>query len=337
MSGQLQREPEGPAPEGQPAAGNIVPGQAAAGPLGALPGEGPAGTEDLATGLPVGKAKSMFRLGFEVFVQNKLAIAGIIVVVIAVLFCFVGPYFYRTDQIHVELLNVNLPPGPGHPLGTDSSGYDQLGRLMVGGQASLEVGFAAAAIATIIGTLWGAIAGFFGGIVDAVMMRIVDAILSIPILFLLLFLVTIVQPSIPVMIFVLGLTAWLIPARLVRGESLTLRVREYVQVVRVMGGSSWRSVLRHIMPNVIGTVIVNATFQVADAILLIAYLGYLGLGISPPATDWGGMLSNGTQSIFTNYWWLIYPPGLAIILVVVAVNLVGDGLRDSVEVRLQRR
>jgi peptide/nickel transport system permease protein len=104
-----------------------------------------------------------------------------------------------------------------------------------------------------------------------------------------------------------------------------------------MGGSSWRSVSRHIMPNVLGTVIVNATFQVADAILLVAYLGYLGLGISPPATDWGGMLSNGTQYVFLNYWWLIYPPGLAIIIVVVAVNLVGDGLRDSVEVRLQRR
>jgi peptide/nickel transport system permease protein len=291
----------------------------------------------LPTGLPVGKPKSMFRLGFEVFIQNRLAIAGLVVVILAVAFCFLGPLVYPTNQTTVDLLNVNLPPGPGHPLGTDGAGYDQLGRMMIGGQASLIVGFAAAAIATVIGTIWGAVAGFFGGFVDGIMMRIVDAILSIPILFLLLFLVTIVQPSIPVMIFVLGVTAWLIPARLVRGESLTLRVREYVQAVRVMGGSSSRSVFKHIMPNVVGTVIVNATFQVADAILLVAYLGYLGLGIAPPATDWGGMLSDGTQNIFTNYWWLIYPPGVAIILVVVAVNLVGDGLRDSVEVRLQRR
>lgn len=290
-----------------------------------------------ATGLPAGKPRSMFSLGFEVFIQNKLAIVGIVVLALAVLFCFVGPLLYRTDQVTVDLLNVNLPPGPGHPLGTDETGYDQLGRLMVGGQVSLAIGFAAAVIATIVGTVWGTVAGFFGGWVDSVMMRLVDALLSIPILFLLLFLVTIVTPSVPVMIFVLGLTAWLVPARLVRGESLTLRVREYVQAVRVMGGSSWHSVLRHIMPNVIGTVIVNATFQVADAILLIAYLGYLGLGISPPATDWGAMLSNGTNFVFTNYWWLIYPPGFAIIIVVVAVNLVGDGLRDSVEVRLQRR
>lgn len=290
-----------------------------------------------ATGLPTGKAKSMFRLGFEVFVQNKLAVAGLVVLVLAALFCFLGPVLYPTNQVTVNLLSVNLPPGPGHPLGTDETGYDQLGRLMTGGQVSLMIGFAAAIIATVIGTLWGAIAGFFGGWIDAVMMRIVDALLSIPILFLLLFLVTIVKPSVPVMIFVLGLTAWLVPARLVRGESLTLRVRDYVQAVKVMGGSSWHSVVRHIMPNVLGTVIVNTTFQVADAILLIAYLGYLGLGISPPATDWGGMLSDGSAFVFTNYWWLIYPPGIAIIVVVVAVNLIGDGLRDSVEVRLQRR
>jgi peptide/nickel transport system permease protein len=288
-------------------------------------------------GLPVGKPRSMFRLAAAVFVQNRLAVGGLVVLALLVLFCFLGPVLYSTDQVHVNLAQASLPPGPGHPLGTDENGYDQLGRLMVGGRVSLEIGFAAAAIATAVGTLWGAVSGFFGGIVDAVMMRVVDALLSIPILFLLLFLVTIVKPSTTVMIVVLGLTAWLIPARLVRGESLTLRVREYVQAVRMMGGSSRRVVLRHIVPNVAGTVIVNATFQVADAILLIAYLGYLGLGISPPATDWGGMLSNGTNFIFPNYWWLIYPPGIAIIVVVVAVNFVGDGLRDAVEVRLRRR
>lgn len=292
---------------------------------------------DATSGVLHGRPKSLFRLGFEVFIQNRLAIVGLAVLALAVLFCFVGPLVYPTDQVTVDLASANLPPGPGHPLGTDGSGYDVLGRLMVGGQTSLIVGLSAAAIATVIGTVWGAIAGFFGGVVDGVMMRIVDAILAIPILFLLLFLVTIVRPSLTVMIFVIGLTAWLVPARLVRGESLTLRVREYVQAVRVMGGSSWRAVSRHIMPNVVGTVIVNATFQVADAILLVAYLGYLGLGISPPATDWGAMLSNGTQYVFLNYWWLIYPAGLAIIVVVVAVNLVGDGLRDAVEVRLQRR
>ena len=313
-------------------------------PIGELAADGPLIPADSPapmaanTGLPSGKAKSMFRLGGEVFLQNRLAIVGLFVLLIAILFCFLGPVFYHTNQINTDLLSANLSPGaPVHPLGTDQNGYDQLGRLMVGGQTSLEIGFAAAAIATVVGTLWGAISGFFGGFVDSVMMRVVDALLAIPTLFLLLFLVTIVRPDTTVLIIVLGLSAWLVPARLVRGESLTIRVREYVQAVRVMGGSSWRAVLRHILPNVAGTVIVNATFQVADAILLIAYLGYLGLGISPPSTDWGGMLSDGTNFIFTNYWWLIYPPGIAIVLVVVAVNFVGDGLRDAVEVRLQRR
>ena len=292
---------------------------------------------ELRTGLPSGKPKSMFRLGYEVFVQNKLAVVGLIILAFFILFCFVGPLVYHTNQVNTDLSNANQPPGGGHPLGTDSDGYDQLGRLMAGGQISLIVGFAAAAVATVVGTFWGAIAGFFGGWVDAIMMRIVDSLLSIPVLFLLLVLVGMVRPNVGVMILVLGLTSWLVPSRLVRGESLSLRTREYVQAVRVMGGSSWRSVSRHIIPNVAGTVIVNATFQVADAILLIAYLGYLGLGLPAPQVDWGAMLSNGTNYAFLNYWWLIYPPGIAIILVVIAVNFIGDGLRDAVEVRLQRR
>jgi peptide/nickel transport system permease protein len=279
----------------------------------------------------------MLRLGSEVYLQNRLAVLGLVILGLLVLFCFAGPLVYHTNQVSVNLSQADQPPSARHLLGTDETGYDEFGRLMVGGRVSLIVGFAAAVIATVVGTIWGAVAGFFGGLVDAALMRVVDALLAIPILFLLLFLVTVVRPTVAVMILVLGLTAWLVPARLVRGESLTLRVRDYVQAVRVMGGSSWRSVFRHILPNVAGTVIVNATFQVADAILLIAYLGYLGLGISPPATDWGGMLSNGTNFIFPNYWWLIYPPGIAIIVAVVAVNFVGDGLRDAVEVRLQRR
>jgi peptide/nickel transport system permease protein len=301
------------------------------------PAERPEAPPGPVTGLPTGKAKGMLRMGAEVFVQNRLAVVGLVVLAALVFFSFAGPFIYHTDQTNVNLAEANQAPSSLHRLGTDPTGYDELGRLMVGGRVSLVIGCAAALIATVVGTLWGAVSGFFGGLVDAVLMRVVDALLAIPILFLLLFLVTIVRPTVTVLIFVLGLTAWLVPARLVRGESLTIRVRDYVQAVRMMGGSSWRAVFRHILPNVAGTVIVNATFQVADAILLIAYLGYLGLGISPPATDWGGMLSDGTNFIFPNYWWLIYPPGIVIVVAVVAVNFVGDGLRDAVEVRLRRR
>jgi peptide/nickel transport system permease protein len=277
------------------------------------------------------------RLALDVFVENKLALAGVAVIVFVVLFCFVGPLVYHTDQIHTNISEATQPPSSAHPLGTDEVGYDQLGRLMVGGQTSLEVALGAAGVAIVVGVLWGAIAGYLGGPVDAVMMRIVDAILSIPALFLLLFFAAVTTPSVAMLIGVVGLIAWLVPARLVRGETLSLRVREYVQAVRVMGGGSVRIVVRHIVPNTIGTVMVNATFQVADAILVVAALSFLGLGIPPPAANWGGMLSNGLNYTYSGYWWLIYPPGVAIVLTVVAFNFVGDALRDAFEVRLRRR
>jgi peptide/nickel transport system permease protein len=287
--------------------------------------------------LPTTKPRGMFRRGLEVFLENKLAVVGVIVLAAIFIFCFLGPYFYHTNQTTVNLANENLPPGPGMPLGTDQSGYDILGRLMVGGQISLEVGLAAAVLATVLGTLWGAIAGYFGGVTDAIMMRLVDALLAIPTLFLALVVVSIFPPTETELILVIALTSWLTTSRLIRGEALSLRVRDYVQAMRVMGGGSARAVFRHIAPNAIGTIIVNATFQVADAILLVVALSYLGLGIRPPQTDWGGMLNAGIQSVYDGYWWQIFPAGIAIILVVIAINFIGDALRDSFEVRLQRR
>jgi peptide/nickel transport system permease protein len=277
----------------------------------------------------------------RVFLENRLAVVGVAIIVLAILFCWIGPLVYHTNQTDAQqaLLHSvqNAPPGGKYPLGTDSSGFDILGRIMYGGQISLEVGFAAAGIATIVGVLVGAVAGFFGGFVDAVLMRFVDVLLSVPILYLLIVLAVIFSPSVKILILVIGFTAWLVPARLVRGETLSLRVREFVQAVRVMGGGGGRIVLRHIIPNTIGTIIVNATFQVADAILLLAALGFIGLGVPAPKTDWGSMLANGVNYALDGYWWQIYPAGLAIVLVVVAFNFVGDALRDAFEVRLQRR
>jgi peptide/nickel transport system permease protein len=279
----------------------------------------------------------MFVRGLEVFVENKLALVGVALIVSIAAFCFIGPLVYHTDQIHVNLANENLSPGPGAPLGTDQSGYDVLGRLMVAGQTSLEVGLAAAVLATVVGTLWGAIAGYFGGAVDAIMMRLVDAMLAIPTLFLALVVVSMFAPTKLELILVIALTSWLTTSRLIRGEALSLRVRDYVQAMRVMGGGSARAVFRHIAPNAIGTILVNATFQVADAILLVVALSYLGLGIRPPGTDWGGMLSQGLNAVYDGYWWQLFPPAIAIILVVIAINFIGDALRDAFEVRLQRR
>ncbi|HEY4008175.1 MAG TPA: ABC transporter permease, partial [Pseudonocardia sp.] len=263
------------------------------------------------------------------FADHPLAVVGVAIVVAFVLFCYLGPLIYHTDQVHIELSEATLAPSGAHLLGTNEVGYDQLGRMMLGGQSSLEVGIAAAALGTAFGTLWGAVAGYAGGFVDSAMMRIVDALLAVPALFLLLFLASIARPTIGLLILVIALISWLGPARLVRGQALSLRTRDYVTAVRLMGGGSWRAVLRHITPNTIGVVVVNATFQVADAILTLAALSFLGLGVPPPAANWGDMLSNGINYTYDGYWWLIYPPGLAIVLVVVAFNLIGDALRDS--------
>jgi peptide/nickel transport system permease protein len=294
-----------------------------------------------APGLPAAEEavqqESALRLAADVFLENKLALASAVVIVLIVCFCFLGPLVYHTDQIHTNIGEATLPPSSAHPLGTDDVGYDVLGRLMVGGQTSLEVAFGAAAVAIVLGVLWGAISGFIGGMLDSVMMRIVDAILAIPALFLLLFVASVTTPTVGTLIGVVGLIAWLVPARLVRAETLSLRTREYVQAVKVMGGGSFRIVLRHIVPNTIGTVAVNATFQIADAILVVAALSFLGLGIPPPAANWGGMLSNGLNYTYSGYWWLVYPPGVAIVLTVACFNFIGDALRDAFEVRLRRR
>jgi peptide/nickel transport system permease protein len=287
---------------------------------------------------PEKRAAGNFRLFLATFAENKLALAGVIIVVLLAAFCFIGPLLYHTNQVNSDLSAVNLSPGShGHPLGTDELGYDELGRLMAGGQVSLEVGVGAGLLATVIGSLWGAASGYFGGFIDAIMMRVVDSLLAIPALFLLLLVAAIWTPDVAELVVLIGLIAWLVPARLVRGEALTLRTREYVQAVRVMGGHPRRAVTRHILPNAIGTVVVNGSFQVADAILYVAYMSFLGLGLPPPATDWGGMLSNGLQYAYAGYWWLIYPAAAAIILVVMAFNFIGDGLRDSFDARLRRR
>jgi len=258
-----------------------------------------------------------------------LATIGLAALAAMTVFCFIGPLVYHTDQVHVFLTQANLSPRAGHPLGTDGDGNDELGRLMVGGQVSLEVGAAAGVLAAILGSLWGAVSGYLGGYLDAIMMRVVDAGLAIPTVVVLLVVVTIYRPTEPVLVFVIAATSWLTTARLVRAEALTLRTREFVQAIRVMGGGSLRAVLRHIAPNAFGTIVVNVSFQIANAILTLAVLSYLGLGIQFPAVDWGDMIYAAVQTIDDGYWWQVVSPGLAIMLVVVALTMLGDGLRDG--------
>ncbi|HEX3512864.1 MAG TPA: ABC transporter permease [Trebonia sp.] len=287
---------------------------------------------------PSDKPRGMLARAWEVFAENRLALVGIGFIVFILLFCFVGPHIYVTNQTNTDLSTYLCPPSGSHLLGCDDLGYDQLGRLMVGGQTSIEVGLAAAIVSVLVGTLYGAISGFSGGIVDALMMRIVDAGLSLPSLMIIIVLSVIFHPTKTTIIFIIAVFYWFGVARLVRGETLALRNREYVQAVKVIGGRPLRSVLKHIVPNAIGTIIVQATFAVADAILTLSVLGFLTLGVAPPATDWGSMLSGGLNYIQGgNYWWLIYPPGVLIILTCISFNFIGDALRDAFETRLQRR
>nr|WP_234345096.1 MULTISPECIES: ABC transporter permease [Streptomyces] len=286
---------------------------------------------------PAPAAPGPLRRTLAVFTRNKLALTGAVVLLGLLALCYLGPLLHPTDQTHTDLSQASLPPGsPGHLLGTTDLGYDMLGRLMYGGQTSLEVGLAAGLLATLFGTVYGAVAGYFGGWADAAMMRVTDAALAIPALFLLVVVAAIVTPSKPVLILIIASVAWLSPARLIRGEALALRSRDYVHAMRLMGGGGTRAVFRHILPGAVGTVIVNATFQVADAILYVAYLSFLGLSIPPPAADWGSMLSAGITYTQVGHWWLIFPPGLAIVLVVAAFNFIGDGLRDAFDVRLRK-
>jgi peptide/nickel transport system permease protein len=332
---------------GQPGAGQAAPPRTGRGRHAGTGGTGGTGGIDngarsgnaAGTGGSLGRVRpaSLLARTRTALAASPLACGALVIIVVIVVFCFGGPLVYHWDQVHVHLSLANLTPRAGHPLGTDANGMDILGQLMVGGQISLEAGVAAGVLAAVVGSLWGAVAGYLGGFVDAIMMRIVDAAIAIPALILLLLLVTIYSPSAWVLVIVIAATSWLGTARLVRAEALTLRVREYVQAVRVMGGGGLRAVLRHIAPNAAGAIAVNVTFQVANAILTLATLSYLGLGVQSPSVDWGDMIGNGIQYIDDGYWWQIYPPGVAIICVVVAFTMLGDGLRDGFQPLDQRR
>jgi ABC-type dipeptide/oligopeptide/nickel transport system permease subunit len=281
--------------------------------------------------------QSGWRLGLREFASNKLAVIGLGILVFFVLFCWAGPLVYHTNQLLIFPTNSFIAPGAGHPLGTDNQGFDELGRLMLGGQTALEIGIFTALLATGIGMIYGAIAGLVGGVIDSVLMRFVDVMWSIPFLFVVLILATRYSSTELSLVLVLAVFSWLVPARLVRGEVLTLRTRDFVAAARAAGASRRRLVRKHLIPNALSVIIVNVTFQVADAITALALLGFLGFGLPYPKADWGDQLSNGVSYVQDGYWWLIYPVGACIVLVIVACNFVGDALRDSLDVRLRRR
>jgi peptide/nickel transport system permease protein len=275
---------------------------------------------------------------WERFRQNHMAVVGLAIVVASYLAALLTPFLAAFDPAFQlgfqggDLSLILAAPSMSHPLGTDQLSRDLLSRILFGARISLSIGLIAVAISVSLGTLLGAVAGYVGGWVDVVVMRFVDMMMALPRVVLLIVLVALFQPSIFLIILALALTQWPSTTRIVRGEVLSLRGREFVEAARALGYSRSRIIIRHILPNAVAPIIVAATLGIGNTIVLEAGLSFLGLGVEPPTPSWGSMVAGG-QGYLLDAWWVATFPGLAIVMVVLAFNLVGDGLRDALDPR----
>ncbi|WP_126975339.1 ABC transporter permease [Frigidibacter oleivorans] len=267
------------------------------------------------------------------FMSHKLALFGLVMISLLTLACVVGPWLLPYDMLFIDLRARFAPPFTGnHYLGTDPLGRDIAARLLMAGRVSLLVGFIAMALAILVGTLVGVIAGYRGGWINAVLMRTVDGFLSFPSIFLLLALSAALKPSPMMITVIIALTGWMEVARIVEAEVRSLKEREFILAGRMLGLGRAHIMFRELLPNVMGPIIVAATLTVARAILLEAYVSFLGFGIQPPLPSWGNML-NGAQQYLAGAPWLAIIPGAAITVAVASFNFIGDGLRDALDVR----
>ena len=267
------------------------------------------------------------------FLQNKLAVAGLIVILILYGMAVMEPLITSAPYDQMNAGMRDKPPSSEHWLGTDRSTRDVYSRLIKGGQVSLAAGFMAVLLVMTIGITLGAIAGFFGGLIDAVIMRITDIILAIPLILLLITAAALFRPSLRTTVVVIGVSSWPGAARLVRGQFLQLKSQEFVTAARSVGAGPVRLITRHLFPNALAIIIVEATLWLSYAILLEASLSYLGLGVQIPTPSWGNMLQDGQRELLFGAWWLTVFPGSAIFLTVLSFNLMGDGLRDAFDPR----
>jgi peptide/nickel transport system permease protein len=279
---------------------------------------------------------SQWRLAGRRFRKNHLAMAGLGVMGFLYWVTLMAPFIAPFDpnfQGNI-VLNRYLPPSAEHYFGTDKFGRDVFSRILYGARISLTIGFLAVAISITLGALLGSLAGYFRGWIDTGIARFIDMLLSIPRLILVLVIIAIFEPSIWLIIAVLGLTGWEGSARIVRGQFLQLREQEFVQASRALGYSDRRIIMRHILPNTLAPIIVIATLNIGNTILLEAGLSFLGLGVQPPTASWGSMVNDGRDAMITA-WWISTFPGLAIVATVISFNLLGDGLRDALDPRLR--
>ena len=280
--------------------------------------------------------ESQWTTVYRRFMKNHVARAGLTLVVVLYCVAILAPVLAPRDpNAQEDIVNTRYEaPGEQFALGTDKFGRDILSRVIYGSRISLSIGFIAVAIAITLGTLLGAISGYFGGATDWAIMRFVDVLIAFPRLFIVLTLIAIYSPEIWLIVAVLGVTSWMGVARLVRGQILSLKEREFIQATRALGLPHARVILRHVLPNVLSPVIVAATLMIGDVILTEAVLSFLGLGVQPPTASWGNIINQGRDNLL-GAWWIATFPGLAIVLTVVSYNLLGDGLRDALDPRLK--
>lgn len=267
--------------------------------------------------------------------RNKLAIIGLSLLVFISLVCILTPWIAPYSYEHQNLALGATPPSAQHWFGTDTLGRDLMTRVMYGGRVSLAVGLIATAVALTIGVTWGAIAGYTGGKVDTIMMRLVDIIYALPFMIFIVLLMVVFGRSLLLLFLAIGAVEWLTMARIVRGQVQTLRQLEFVEAAISIGLSKATIIRRHIIPNALGPVIVYTTLTIPNVMLLEAFLSFLGLGIQPPQSSWGVLISNGVEGM-EEYPWLLIFPGLALSIVLFSLNFLGDGLRDALDVRASK-
>ncbi|WP_077214377.1 oligopeptide ABC transporter permease [Bacillus dakarensis] len=285
------------------------------------------------------RGTSPSQIALRRFLKNKLAVVSVVVLIVIISAVICAPFLTDHSPTKTNLMLIERPPSDDHPLGTDSSGRDNLSRLLYGGRVSLIVGFSAMFFTLIIGVTLGSLAGYYGGKVDAIIMRLTDLMLMLPFLVLCLTIVAILEKvTIGIFVAIIALTSWPNLTRIIRGAYLKLREQEFIQGAKAIGASDLRIILKHFMPNAIGPIVVNATLMMATYIIIESALSFIGFGIPQPTPTWGNMISEAQSiRVLRNSPEAWLPPGLAILVTVLCINFIGDGLRDAFDPKSSRR
>jgi peptide/nickel transport system permease protein len=287
---------------------------------------------DIAGVMPAASRAAERRGEWRRFAANRRALTGAVVLAALAASAILAPVLAPYDPAEQRAGAVAEPPSVAHPMGTDNFGRDVLSRALWGGRVSQLIGLLSMAVSVVVGVVVGGLAGFYGRAVDGALMRLTETVVTFPTFFLLITLVAVFGARLWLLVLAIGLTSWPITARVVRAEFLTLREREFIDAARALGAGGLRTIVRHILPNVVPVIVVAATLRVAYVILVEAGLSYLGVGVPPPAASWGSMVADGREYLF-RAWWISFFPGLFIFLTVMTYNLVGDGLRDAFDPR----